>query len=174
MKAEYMPPELQDDQTVQDPHRVVQSPSSPEWLWAQHHNGMYVTNDGGQHWRSLDGVRPSVFGFAVAVHPTNPKTAWFVPAIKDERRVPVDGKVVVTRTCDGGESFEVLSRGLPQEHAYDLVYRHALDVSAEGQTLAFGSTTGGLWVSDDEGDTWTTVSLNLPPIYCVRFAAGSA
>jgi photosystem II stability/assembly factor-like uncharacterized protein len=84
--------------------------------------------------------------------------------------VPVGGRVVVTRTRDGGQSFEELSNGLPQEHAYDLVYRHALDVDRSGERLVMGSTTGGLWVSEDGGDRWETVSVHLPPIYQVRFA----
>jgi hypothetical protein len=80
----------------------------------------------------------------------------------------------VTRTRDGGKSFDVLTRGLPQQHAYDLVYRHGLDISEGGDVLAMGSTTGGLWVSEDQGDSWIAVSHNLPPIYCVRFAKGGA
>ncbi len=73
------------------------------------------------------------------------------------------------RTRDGGNSFDVLTEGLPQAHAYDLVYRHALDVDESGERLAFGSTTGSLWVSDDQGDSWQTVSTHLPPVLCVRF-----
>lgn len=71
---------------------------------------------------------------------------------------------------DGGKSFETLRRGLPQEHAYDLTYRHALDVDETGDRLAFGTTTGTLWVSEDQGDAWQTASSHLPPVYCVRFA----
>jgi len=78
--------------------------------------------------------------------------------------------VVVNRTQDGGKTFETLRRGLPQEFAYDLVYRHGLDVDESGKVLAFGSTTGSLWISEDSGDTWQTISSNLPPIYSVRFA----
>jgi hypothetical protein len=63
----------------------------------------------------------------------------------------------------------VLRRGLPQEHAYDLVYRHGLDVDASGNRLAMGSTTGGLWLSEDQGDSWRCLSTQLPPIYAVRF-----
>ena len=76
----------------------------------------------------------------------------------------------MTRTRDGGESFDVLTKGLPQEHAYDLVFRHALDVDASGEALAFGSTTGSLWFSADGGDSWQTLSNHLPPVYSVRFA----
>lgn len=173
MRAAYMPPEAQFDPVVQDPHRMVQCPSNPDWFWVQHHNGIFVSRDGTESWREIDGVKPSSFGFAVAVHPADAKTAWFIPAIKDERRVPADGRLVVTRTRDGGESFDTLTGGLPQEHAYDLVYRHGLDVSADGTRLAFGSTTGGLYASEDGGDSWQMLSLNLPPIYSVRFAAAA-
>ena len=109
----------------------------------------------------------------MAAHPQDGKTAWFAPAADDECRVPVEGRVVVSRTRDGGESFEVLSRGLPQENAYDIVFRHALDVAGDCETLAMGSTTGGLWVSENSGDDWTCLSQNLPPVYCVRFGAAT-
>lgn len=168
MRAAFMPPERQYDPNVQDPHIVVQSPSAPDVLWVQHHNGIFRSVDGGATWAEIPDVQPSVFGFSAAVHPRDPDTAWFVPAIKDEKRC-ADGSVVVTRTRDGGASFETLTRGLPQRHAYDLVYRHALDVDDTGDRLAFGSTTGSLWISEDAGDSWQTVSSNLPPVYAVRF-----
>lgn len=75
----------------------------------------------------------------------------------------------VHRTRDGGASFETLREGLPQEHAYHLVYRHCLDVDTSGERLAMGSTTGGLWLSEDGGERWETLGLHLPPIYAVRF-----
>jgi hypothetical protein len=171
MRAEYMPPDKQYEPNAQDVHCLVQCRSAPDHLWVQHHNGIFRSTDNSASWQEITDVPPSVFGFAVAVHPQDPKTAWFVPGIKDERRIPVDGQVVVTRTRDGGQSFQVLRDGLPQEHAYDLTYRHGLDVDGGGETVAFGSTTGSLWVSDDQGDHWQCVSEHLPPVYCVRFAA---
>jgi len=78
--------------------------------------------------------------------------------------------VLPSRTRDGGDSFEVLRDGLPQKHIYDLVYRHGLDVDASGERLAMGSTTGGLWLGESRGDSWTCLSTHLPPVYCVRFA----
>jgi hypothetical protein len=170
MHAEYMPPEKSDDPAVQDPHRVVQSPSSPDVLWAQHHNGVFRTADAGATWGEVTAIQPSRFGFAVAVHPREPDTAWFVPAAKDECRVPVAAKLVVARTRDGGRSFEVLGEGLPEAHAYDLVYRHGLDVDETGRRLAMGSTTGSLWISEDGGERWRLFSAHLPPIYQVAFA----
>lgn len=169
LRNAYMPPELADDPLPQDPHRIVHCPADPDRLWMQHHNGIFRSYDGGENWHELTDVPPSTFGFAVAVHPADPDTAWFVPAIKDEQRVPVDARVAVTRTRDAGRSFEVLHQGLPDRHAYDLVYRHALDIAANGRQLAFGSTTGSLWISDDQGDSWQTVSEHLPPVLCVRF-----
>lgn len=170
LRAEYMPPEMAMDQDGQDPHRLVQCKAEPDKMWIQHHNGIFKSTDGGKNWDEIKEAGPATFGFAVAVHPNDGDTAWFIPGVKDEIRVPVDGKLVVTRTRDGGQSFDVLSDGLPQEHAYDLVYRHAMDIDDTGDVLAFGSTTGSLWVSEDQGDSWQTVSTHLPPVNVVRFA----
>jgi BNR/Asp-box repeat len=171
MYAEYMPPERREEPIAQDVHRLARCTARPEIVWCQHHNGVFRSEDGGAAWHELTAIRPSKFGFAVAAHPHDPNTAWFVPAVKDERRIPVDGKVVVARTRDGGRSFEVLRKGLPQHHAYDLVWRHALAVDETGERLAFGSTSGGLWISEDGGDSWTMPEARLPPIAAVRFAA---
>jgi len=168
MRAAYMPPEQADNPNTQDPHRVVRCPSAPDTLWTQHHNGIWRSTDNAQRWHEVE-APVSSFGFAVAVHPHDPDMAWFVPAQKDERRVPVHGEMVVNRTCDGGRSFQTMRTGLPQHHAYDLVYRHGLDVSDDGEQLLMGSTTGGLWASDDHGEDWNVVSLNLPPVYAVKF-----
>lgn len=169
MRAAYMPPEQAYEPNAQDPHRVVHCPANPDVMWAQHHNGIFRTTDGSASWKEIENVQPSGFGFAAVVHPDNADIAWFVPAVKDEERIPVNAKVVVTRTRDGGESFEQLSKGLPQEHAYDITFRHAMDIDETGRVLAFGTTTGSLWVSEDDGDSWQTIAEHLPPIYCVRF-----
>ncbi len=168
MFAEYMPPEQRENPTIQDPHRLVQCAASPQHLWVQHHNGIFKSKDYGANWQVVT-AEPSSFGFAVAVHPNQPETAWFVPAIKDEFRVPVDGKLVVTRTEDGGASFTALDQGLPEEESYDLIYRHGLDVDASGERLAMGSTTGNLWLSENGGENWALLSGYLPPVYALRF-----
>jgi hypothetical protein len=169
MRAEYMPPKQQFEPNAQDAHLVVQCTATPASLWVQHHNGIFRSTDRAASWSEIAHVHPSAFGFAVAVHPLEPDTAWFVPAVKDEKRYPANGRVVVNRTRDGGRTFEILTHGLPQEHAYDLVYRHALDVDDTGEVLAFGSTTRSLWLSEDGGDAWQMVSSHLPPIHSVRF-----
>lgn len=168
MEADYMPPERRGDANVQDPHRVVQCAANPDALWTQHHCAIFRSTDGGTHWQRIE-AQPSSFGFAVAVHPHEPDTAWFVPAVKDQCRIPVDGRFVVTRTRDGGRTFDCFASGLPSAPAYDLVYRHGLAVDDSGTRLAMGSTTGSLWTSTDGGESWQLISAHLPPVYCVRF-----
>jgi hypothetical protein len=121
-------PRPRSDPAIQDPHRIVGCAGAPDVFWAQHHNGIFRSGDGARSWTEVK-AKPSSFGFAVAVHPRDPDTAWFVPAVKDELRVPVEGALVVTRTRDGGKSFETLRTGLPQRHAYQLIYRHGLEVT---------------------------------------------
>jgi len=171
MWAEYMPPDMQGDPVTQDPHMVVQSPSSPDVFWCQHHNGIFHCTDDLANWHQVKDVPVSSFGFAVAVHPRDANTAWFVPADRDQTRVPVEEKIAVTRTRDGGKSFEVFRDGLPQENAFDLIYRHGLTVDDTGMRLAMGSSTGSLWASENGGEAWSLVSAHLPAIYAVRFAS---
>lgn len=170
LRADFLPPEMATDPTSQDPHLIAACASDPDTIWCQHHCGIFLSRDGGRTFTEFTGVAPSAFGFAVAVHPTDPDRAWFVPAVKDECRVPRDGRLVVTRTTDAGLRFEALSDGLPQDKSYDLVYRHALVCDGTGERLAMGSTTGNLWVSGDGGARWTHVSAHLPPIAQVAFA----
>ncbi len=170
LRQDYVPPELAYDIVTQDVHRLSACAAAPDTVWAQHHNGIFLSRDGAETFTEIKDAKPSVFGFAVVAHPSDPDTAWFAPAIKDERRVPVDGRFVVMRTRDGGKSFETLSKGLPTTPAYDLVYRHAMVGDASGTRLAMGSTTGNLWASRDGGESWTHLSAHLPPIAAVALA----
>ncbi|MBA3501447.1 MAG: exo-alpha-sialidase, partial [Deltaproteobacteria bacterium] len=169
MRAEYAPPEHQFDPIGQDVHCLVQCKAQPHLWWAQHHNGIFKSTNDCESWTEIEKAGPSVFGFTVVVDPANGETAWFVPGQKDEKRIPVEGKLVVTRTRDGGKSFDVLDRGLPDKFAYDLVYRHGMAMAGDG-ALAFGSTTGNVFASRDRGETWAVVSNHLPPVHAVTFA----
>lgn len=170
LHADYMPPALAKELVAQDVHRLAACAAAPETVWCQHHNGIFRSTDGGETFDRLDPVQPSAFGFAVAAHPRDAQTAWFVPAVKDECRIPVDARLVVTRTTDGGRTFEALGSGLPAADCYDLVYRHGLDVDAAGERLAMGSTTGTLWLGQDGGAHWEQLDAHLPPIAQVAFA----
>ena len=118
MIATYMPPELAGQLETQDPHRVVRCAAAPDTMWMQHHCGILRSTDAGRTWTPLK-LPNDDFGFVVA-HPKDPLTAWFVPAIKDELRVPRDGALAVTRTSDGGKTWESFRDGLPQRDAFDL------------------------------------------------------
>lgn len=168
MIAGYMPPDQQEEPTIQDPHRMVQSPSHPDALWVQHHSGIFKSTDCAKTWQPIEKLGPSTFGFAVAVHPTKPDTAWFVPAIKDASRIPLDARLVVSQTTDGGLTSAAYDVE-PTRKSYDIAYRHALEISSDAKILAMGSTTGHLWTSIDQGKSWQRFDDFLPPIYAVRF-----
>ncbi|MCH8257153.1 MAG: hypothetical protein IIA75_04495 [Proteobacteria bacterium] len=169
MCADYVPPDIAGEPDQQDPHRIAQCAADPDYWWMQHHNGIWRSSDDCATWQEIMEVQPSTFGFALAVHPTDGNTAWFVPSLSSESRYPVGAKMVVNRTVDGGDSFMQLKNGLPQEDAYDLVYRHCLEICPSGDMLVMGSTSGNLWFSNDAGDHWEIVSRHLPPILCLRY-----
>ena len=148
-----------------DPHAIVLCAGDPKHVWQQNHSGVFYSDDGAATWRKVSAPDRGVhFGFPVAVDAKDGRTAWLVSG---KSRVTVDGGLFVARTQDGGKTWEQLRNGLPQQHAYDVVYRHGL--SNSGDRLAFGSTTGNLYVSEDRGDSWITVANNLPPVYSVCF-----
>ncbi len=151
-----------------DPHAIMMSAGQPDHVWQQNHSGVFYSADGAATWKKVSKPEQGVhFGFPVAADEEDGATAWLVPGKADMQRMAIDGRLFVARTQDGGETWEALREGLPQENAYDVVYRHALH-NARGR-LAFGSTTGNLYVSEDRGESWRTVANNLPPIYSVRF-----
>ena len=169
LKANYLPdPEAE---VGHDPHCVALCPAQPEVVWQQNHCGIFPSTDAGASWVEVsESNGPARFGFAIAPHPTDPLTAWVVPAVADENRVAVERALVVCRTRDGGQTWEPLRRGLPQEHCYDLILRHALDLA--GERLVFGSTTGNVFTSNDSGDSWEMLGGHFPPVYSVRLARG--
>jgi photosystem II stability/assembly factor-like uncharacterized protein len=151
-----------------DPHFITLCQSDPDHVWQQNHCGVFYSADGAATWAKVSAPERGVhFGFPVAADERDGKTAWVVPGKADSERMTIGGGLFVARTQDGGASWEELRTGLPQESAYDVVYRHALHNS--GDRLAFGSTTGNLYVSENRGDSWQDVAHNLPPIYSVRF-----
>lgn len=151
-----------------DPHFVTLCRAQPNHVWQQNHSGVFYSQDGAATWTRVSQPEVGVhFGFPIAVDDDDGRTAWVVPGKADSARMAIDGGLFVARTRDGGESWQPLREGLPQDNAYDVVYRHALD--NHGDCLAFGSTTGNLYVSEDRGEHWQVVANNLPPIYSVRF-----
>ncbi len=167
LKADFLPEP--DAEIGQDPHLLEISPSNPDIMWQQNHCGIFRTTDGGKNWDDISEENgPANFGFAVEVHPDDENIAWVVPGVSDGVRVAVDGKLQVCRTDDGGKTWQSYSNGLPQGNCYDIVYRHCLDFN--GDDLVFGTTTGNLFVSNDLGENWKSISNYLPMVYSVCLA----
>jgi hypothetical protein len=151
-----------------DPHFVTMSPSDPDRLWQQNHAGVFTSEDGGKRWSRVSQQSVAVhFGFPIAVDDRDGRTAWVVPARSDAERTTIDAGLFVARTDDGGQTWSTFREGLPQQDAYDVVYRHALDAS--GDRMCFGTTTGNVYISEDRGETWQCVGHNFPPVHSVRF-----
>ncbi|MFO0744153.1 MAG: hypothetical protein U1F43_00575 [Myxococcota bacterium] len=152
-----------------DTHFIDVCAADPRYVWQQNHVGIYHSDDGAETWKKVSVPEQGVhFGFPIAADDSDGRVAWVVPARSDQQRMAIGGGLFVARTDDGGASWKELRQGLPQEGAFDVILRHAL--AAKGGAVAFGSTTGNLYVSEDRGETWQTVGNNLPPIYSVRFA----
>lgn len=167
LKAEFLPDPA--SEIGQDPHLVDWCKAQSQVMWQQNHCGIYRTVDGGLNWSDISQPEgPANFGFAIAAHETDPEVAWVVPGISDVMRVAVDQSLCVCRTEDGGKTWKALREGLPQESAFDITYRHALDLM--GETLAFGTTTGNAYISTNNGDSWAALSTNLPMVHSVEFA----
>jgi photosystem II stability/assembly factor-like uncharacterized protein len=152
-----------------DPHFVVASPSNPDVMWQQNHCGVFRTTDGARTWENVSqSGGPVHFGFAIAADEKDSDVAWVIPAVSDEKRVAIDRALVVCRTDDGGKTWKQFRSGLPQTNCYDLVFRHALDV--KGDKLAFGTTNGNVYLSEDRGESWRCLGTAFAPVYSVRFA----
>jgi photosystem II stability/assembly factor-like uncharacterized protein len=165
LTADFLPDP--DAEVGQDPHLLIASPSNPDIMWQQNHCGIFVSHDGSKSWENVsqpDG--PADFGFAIAIHHHHPNMAWVIPGISDQIRVAVDQALCVCRTDDAGENWQDFREGLPQKNCFDIVYRHAMDIS--GDSLVFGTTTGNVYFSDDLGMSWSTLSNNLPMVYSVE------
>jgi hypothetical protein len=169
MHAPFMPESEQFNPNTQDAHSLSQCAASPDTMWVQHHQGCYRSIDGGKNFARLTAPTSSDFGFPIVCDSRNLQRAWVVPARADTFRYATDCAMHIARTDDGGNTWHVFRRGLPQTHAYDLVYRHGLAIANDDTTLAMGSTTGGLWVSEDAGESWRGMDARLPPVAAVSF-----
>jgi photosystem II stability/assembly factor-like uncharacterized protein len=156
-------------------HKVVNHPSRPERLFLQNHWGLYRSDDWGDSWVDIANGVPSDFGFAMEMHPHDPDTVYIVPIDSDQFRIVPDARLRVYRTRDAGASWQPLEGGLPQQDAYECVLRDAL--ATDGHATAgfyFGTRSGKLFGSADEGEAWREISGALPPIVCVKAAVVGA
>ncbi len=150
-------------------HKIVLHPARPERLFLQNHWGLYRSDNHGESWQDIANGVPSDFGFAMLMHPHNPDCVYVIPVESDEFRCTPEGCLRVYRTRNAGESWEALTRGLPQKGAYENVLRDALTSDTLTPVgLYFGTRSGVLFGSTDEGKTWKRLQKGLPPITCVK------
>jgi len=152
-------------------HKIAMHSSRPERLFLQNHWGIYRSDDHAATWDDIGNGVPSDFGFALLVHPRKPDWVYVIPVESDEFRCACDGRLRVYRTRNAGSSWEALARGLPQRGAYETVLRDALSTDGlEPVGIYFGTRSGQLFGSRDEGRTWEKIGEGFPSILCVRCA----
>jgi photosystem II stability/assembly factor-like uncharacterized protein len=152
-------------------HRLVRSPAEPNRMYQQNHVGVHRSDDGGHSWSEITNGLPSEFGFAAAAHPHDRDTFYVIPLDPDHARTMPEGRAAVWQTRDGGESWRELTNGLPQQHAHLGVLRAAMAIDGyDVPGLYFGTSTGQLFASADEGENWLELADHLPAIWSVEVA----
>jgi photosystem II stability/assembly factor-like uncharacterized protein len=150
-------------------HRIAQHRARPNTLFMQLHWDVMRTDDAGDNWREVSGNLPTDFGFAIDVHAHEPDTVYVVPIKSDSEHYVHDGKLRVYRSKTGGENWEALTNGLPQENCYVNVLRDAMSVDTLPECgIYFGTTGGQVYVSPDGGDNWSAIVRDLPAVLSVE------
>jgi photosystem II stability/assembly factor-like uncharacterized protein len=169
-RADYLPEGQNYPDHGQCVHSLAMAPGMPDRLYQQNHCGMYRSDDGGRQWHSIEAGLPSSFGFPAVVHPRDPDRLYLMPLNGDTAgRFMPDGKAAVWRTADAGRRWDALRQGLPQENAFFGVLRQAMATDRlEPAGVYAGTSSGTLYASADEGDSWTSIAQHLPVITSVE------
>jgi photosystem II stability/assembly factor-like uncharacterized protein len=169
-RCDFLPEDQRYPEHGQCVHCLVKAPGRSSLLYQQNHCGMYRSDDGGRSWQSIEAGLPSSFGFPAAAHPRDPSTLYLVPLNGDTAgRFMPEGRAAVWRTRDGGATWQDLRAGLPQRNAFINVLRQALATDRlDPAGVYFGTGSGALYASADEGDSWTCIAEHLPTITSVE------
>jgi photosystem II stability/assembly factor-like uncharacterized protein len=167
LRSEFMPdPTAEVGHCV---HRIAMHRSQPDVLFMQKHWDVMRSNDAGENWHEISGNLPTDFGFPIDVHAHEPNTIYVVPITSDSLHYPPDGKLRVYRSKTGGNEWEPLGNGLPQENCYVNILRDAMAVdSLDDCGIYFGTTGGQVYVSPDGGDHWSPIVRDLPAVLSVE------
>jgi photosystem II stability/assembly factor-like uncharacterized protein len=150
-------------------HCIAMHASRPNVLYMQKHWDVMRSDDGGDSWHEVSGDLPSDFGFPIGVHAHEPETIYVVPIKSDSEHYPPEGKLRVYRSRSGGNEWEALTRGLPQQDCYVNVLRDAMSVDAlDPCGIYFGTTGGQVYGSADGGDSWKPIVRDLPAVLSVE------
>ena len=150
-------------------HRIALHPSRPDVLFMQKHWDVMRSDNAGDLWTEVSGNLPTDFGFPIDVHAHEPETIYVVPIKSDSEHYPPEGKLRVYRSRTGGNEWEPLTKGLPQENCYVNILRDAMSVDTYDDCgIYFGTTGGQVYASPDAGDTWTAIARDLPAVLSVE------
>ncbi len=150
-------------------HHVAQHRARPHVLFMQKHWDVMRSDDAGDNWVEVSGNLPTDFGFPIDIHAHEPDTIYVVPIKSDSEHYPPDGKLRVYRSRSGGNEWEALTTGLPQQDCYVNVLRDAMSVDTlDSCGVYFGTTGGQVYASPDGGDTWSAIARDLPPVLSVE------
>jgi len=150
-------------------HRIALHPARPEVLFMQKHWDVMRSDDAGESWREISGNLPTDFGFPIAVHAHEPDTVYVVPITSDSHHFVMDGRLRVYRSRTGGDEWEALTGGLPQQHCYVNVLRDAMAVDSLDECGLYVGTSGGqVYASADSGDSWSPIVRDLPAVLSVE------
>jgi photosystem II stability/assembly factor-like uncharacterized protein len=150
-------------------HHIAMNPKTPKTLFMQKHWDVMRSDDAGDQWTKISGNLPTDFGFAIDVHAHEPETVYVVPIKSDSEHFPLDGKLQVFRSHTGGNEWEPLTKGLPQQDCYVNILRDAMAVDTlDDCGIYFGTTGGQVYCSPNGGDDWTAITEHLPPVLSVE------
>jgi photosystem II stability/assembly factor-like uncharacterized protein len=150
-------------------HRIAMHPSRPGVLFMQKHWDVMRSDNGGDAWQEVSGNLPTDFGFPIDVHAHEPETIYVVPITSDSHHFPPEGKLRVFRSRTGGNEWEPLTKGLPQQDCYVNVLRDAMAVDRlDPCGVYFGTTGGQVYASPDGGDSWAAIVRDLPAVLSVE------
>src|SRR3984957_17858007 len=167
LRSNFMPD--QDAEIGHCVHHIAMNPNRPGVLFMQKHWDVMRSDNAGDHWQEVSGNLPTDFGFVIDVHAHDPETIYVVPIKSDSEHYPPDAKLRVYRSKSGGNEWEALTRGLPQNDCYVNVLRDAMAVdSMDSCGVYFGTTGGQVYASADSGDNWTPIVRDLPAVLSVE------